>query len=83
VVVTGLWHGAVGGAGMKNGAYDYVTSLQYGRAAAVAERVAGVLKLKTENRILREKVNPQQGFGGLLGRAPRWRSFIELCQGCA
>jgi hypothetical protein len=35
------------------------------------ERVAIHLKLKSENRLLREKVKSKQGFGGIVGRQHR------------
>jgi len=42
------------------------------------ERVAGHLKLKTENRILREKVKSKQGFGGIVGRAPEMEKLYRI-----
>lgn len=60
---------------MKNGAYDYVTKpFSVDELKLLLERVASHLKLKSENRLLREKVKSKQGFGGMVGRAPTWKS---------
>jgi DNA-binding NtrC family response regulator len=72
IVVTG--YGTVQSAvqAMKNGAYDYVTKpFSVDELKLLLERVASHLKLKSENRLLREKVKSKQGFGGIVGRAPR------------
>jgi DNA-binding NtrC family response regulator len=77
IVVTG--YGTVQSAvqAMKNGAYDYVTKpFSLDELKLLLERVATHLKLKSENRLLREKVKSKQGFGGIVGRAPRWKSSI-------
>jgi DNA-binding NtrC family response regulator len=71
IVVTG--YGTVQSAvqAMKNGAYDYVTKpFSLDELKLLLERVASHLKLKSENRMLREKVKSKQGFGGIVGRAP-------------
>lgn len=70
IVVTG--YGTVQSAvqAMKNGAYDYVTKpFSVDELKLLLERVASHLKLKSENRLLREKVKSKQGFGG--HRRPR------------
>jgi len=41
-------------------------------------RVSNHLKLKTENRILREKLKSKQGFGGLVGRAPEMEKLYRI-----
>jgi DNA-binding NtrC family response regulator len=77
VVVTG--YGTVQSAvqAMKNGAYDYVTKpFSVDELKMLLERVGSHLKLKSENRLLREKVKSKQGFGGIVGRSPKWRSSI-------
>src|SRR5208337_1711013 len=64
VVVTG--HGTVQSAvqAMKDGAYDYVTKpFSMEELRLLLERVAGHLRLKTENRVLRESIKSRQGFG--------------------
>src|SRR5271155_2601701 len=63
VVVTG--YGTVQSAvqAMKHGAYDYVTKpFSVDELKLLLERVATHLKLKSENRMLREKVRSKQGF---------------------
>jgi transcriptional regulator with PAS, ATPase and Fis domain len=42
------------------------------------ERVAGHLKLKTENRLLRETVRSKQGFGNIIGRAPEMEKLYRI-----
>jgi DNA-binding NtrC family response regulator len=79
VVVTG--YGTVQSAvqAMKNGAYDYVTKpFSMEELRLLLDRVAGHLKLKTENRILREKVKSKQGFGGIVGRAPEMEKLYRI-----
>jgi transcriptional regulator with GAF, ATPase, and Fis domain len=36
------------------------------------------LKLKSENRMLREKVKSKQGFGGIVGRAPEMEKLYRI-----
>jgi two-component system response regulator HydG len=42
------------------------------------ERVSIHLKLKSENRLLREKVKSKQGFGGIVGRAPEMEKLYRI-----
>ena len=79
IVVTG--YGTVQSAvqAMKDGAYDYVTkpfSMEELRLLLV--RVAGHLKLKTENRVLREAIKSSQGFGNIIGRAPEMEKIYRI-----
>ncbi|HEV3511451.1 MAG TPA: sigma-54 dependent transcriptional regulator [Candidatus Sulfotelmatobacter sp.] len=79
VVVTG--YGTVQSAvqAMKNGAYDYVTKpFSVDELKLLLERVASHLKLKSENRMLREKVKSKQGFGGIIGRAPEMEKLYRI-----
>ncbi len=79
IVVTG--YGTVQSAvqAMKNGAYDYVTKpFSVDELKLLLERVASHLKLKTENRVLREKVKSKQGFGGIVGRAPEMEKLYRI-----
>src|SRR6202163_2436257 len=79
VVVTG--YGTVQSAvqAMKNGAYDYVTKpFSLDELKMLLERVASHLKLKSENRMLREKVKSKQGFGGIVGRAPEMERLYRI-----
>ena len=79
VVVTG--YGTVQSAvqAMKNGAYDYVTKpFSLDELKMLLERVSSHLKLKSENRLLREKVKSKQGFGGIVGRAPEMDKLYRI-----
>src|SRR5881398_653327 len=79
IVVTG--YGTVQSAvqAMKNGAYDYVTKpFSMEELRLLLERVAVHLKLKTENRILREKIKSKQGFGSIIGRAPEMDKLYRI-----
>jgi DNA-binding NtrC family response regulator len=79
VVVTG--YGTVQSAvqAMKNGAYDYVTKpFSVDELKLLLERVASHLKLKSENRMLREKVKSKQGFGGIIGRSPEMERLYRM-----
>ena len=78
VVVTG--HGTVESAvqAMKAGAYDYMTKpFSLEELKLLLARVASHLKLKTENRVLREKIRSRQGSAASSGARLRWTSFIE------
>ena len=79
VVVTG--YGTVQSAvqAMKNGAYDYVTKpFSMEELKLLLERVSGQLKLKTENRTLREKIKSKLGFGSIVGRAPEMEKLYRM-----
>jgi DNA-binding NtrC family response regulator len=79
IVVTGYGtvHSAV--QAMKFGAYDYMTKpFSMEELKMLLERVSGHLKLRTENRILREKIKSKQGFGGIVGRAPEMDKLYRI-----
>jgi DNA-binding NtrC family response regulator len=79
IVVTG--HGTVESAvqAMKAGAYDFMTKpFSLEELKMLLERVASHLKLKTENRILREKIKSKQGFGSIIGRAPEMDKLYRI-----
>src|ERR1700693_2913676 len=79
VVVTG--YGTVQSAvqAMKNGAYDYVTKpFSMEELRLLLERVSGHLRLKTENRMLREKIKSKLGFGGIVGHAPEMEKLYRM-----
>jgi len=79
IVVTGC--GTVQSAvqAMKNGAYDYVTKpFSMDELRILLGRVATHLKLKSENRTLREKIKSRQGFGGIVGGAPEMERLYRI-----
>ena len=79
VVVTG--YGTVQSAvqAMKSGAYDYVTKpFSLDELKLLLERLATHLKLKTENRMLREKIKSNQGFGSIVGHAPEMEKLYRI-----
>jgi len=64
---------------MKNGAYDYFTKpFSLDELKLLLDRVAAHLKLKTENRTLREKIKSKQGFGSIVGRAPEMEKLYRI-----
>jgi len=79
VVITG--HGTVQSAvqAMKNGAYDYFTKpFSLDELKLLLDRVSGHLKLRTENRMLREKIKSRHGFGAIVGRAPEMEKLYRI-----
>jgi two-component system response regulator HydG len=64
---------------MKAGAYDYVTKpFTMEQLRLLLERVSSRLRLKTENRMLREKLKSKQGFGNIIGRAPEMDKLYRI-----
>jgi two-component system response regulator HydG len=64
---------------MKAGAYDFVSKpFSLEELRLLLERVAAHLKLKTENRMLREKIKSKQGFGNIIGRAPEMDRLYRI-----
>jgi two-component system response regulator HydG len=64
---------------MKAGAYDYVTKpFSMEQFKVLLDRVAAHLRLKTENRMLREKIKSKQGFGSIIGRAPEMDKLYRI-----
>jgi two-component system response regulator HydG len=79
VVVTG--YGTVQSAvqAMKNGAYDYVTKpFSLDELKLLLDRLVSHLKLKTENRMLREKIKSKQGFGSIVGCSPEMEKLYRI-----
>src|ERR1039457_3449437 len=79
IVVTG--YGTVQSAvqAMKDGAYDYVSNpFSMEELRLLLKRVAAQLRLKTENRALRETIKSRQGFGNIIGRAPDMEKLYRI-----
>jgi DNA-binding NtrC family response regulator len=79
VVVTGYATVQSAVQAMKNGAYDYVTKpFTMDELKLLLERVAAHLKLKSENRMLREKIISKLGFGNIVGHAPETEKLYRM-----
>jgi DNA-binding NtrC family response regulator len=64
---------------MKNGAFEYVTKpLSFDELRLLLDRAATHLRLKTENRILRERIRGRQGFAGIVGSAPAMEKLYRM-----
>ena len=64
---------------MKTGAYDYVTKpFSMEQMKILLDRVSSHLRLKTENRMPREKLKSKQGFGNIIGRAPEMDKLYRI-----
>ena len=64
---------------MKYGAYDYVTK-PFGmeELRLLLDRVTAHLKLKSENRVLRERIKSRQGFAGIVGSSAEMEKLYRM-----
>ncbi len=64
---------------MKSGAYDFlVKPFTLEELRVMLEKVAAHLRLKTENRMLKERIRSKQGFGAIIGRAPEMDKLYRI-----
>src|ERR1051326_185428 len=70
---------------MRYGAYDYVTKpFNLDELKLLLQRVAGHVKLATENRVLRQKIKSKEGFGNIIGRSPEMEKLYRfICKAAA
>ncbi len=79
VVVTGYATVQSAVQAMKNGAYDYLTKpFTIDELKLLLDRVAAHLRLKTENRMLREKIKSKLGFASIVGHAPEMEKLYRM-----
>jgi len=64
---------------MKLGAYDYVAKpFSMHDLRLLLERVAGHLRVKTENRLVREAIKSRNGFGDIVGCCPEMEKLYRI-----
>src|SRR6185312_7671947 len=64
---------------MKAGAYDYMTKpFTMEQLKLLLDRVSSHLRLKTENRTLREKMKSRQGFGEIIGCSSEMEKLYRM-----
>jgi DNA-binding NtrC family response regulator len=79
IVVTGYASVQSAVAAMREGAYDYVTKpFSMEELRLLLDRVVAHLKLKSENRMLRERIKSRQGFGSMVGHSPEMERLYRI-----
>jgi DNA-binding NtrC family response regulator len=79
IVVTGCATVQSAVQAMKFGAYDYVTKpFSMDDLRLLLERVADDLKIKSENRMLRERIKSRQGLAGIVGGSPEMEKLYRM-----
>src|SRR6185437_6878196 len=79
VVVTSNTSVDVAVEAMKAGAFDYLSKpFTHEELTVALERASAHLRLKAENRLLREKLKSKQGFGNIIGRAPEMDKLYRI-----
>jgi DNA-binding NtrC family response regulator len=79
IVITGCATVPLAVQAMKSGAYDFVTKpFSMDELRVLLERITAHLKLKNENRMLRERTKYRQGFAGIVGGAPEMERLYRM-----
>ncbi len=64
---------------MKNGAYDYLAKpFTLDELRLLLERVGNHLRLRADNRMLRERVKSRHGFGNMIGGSPEMERLYRI-----
>lgn len=66
-------------AAMKSGAYDYLCKpFDAGSLKLLLERVTEHMRISLENRITRESLRSNPGYGGMVGRSPEMEKLYRI-----
>src|SRR5213595_3066166 len=74
-------HGSIGSAvdAMKLGAYDYIEKpFRVEKMRLLRQRMAGKVRLVTENEFLRERVTTEENLDGIIGSAANLQDVIRM-----
>jgi two-component system response regulator HydG len=64
---------------MKFGAFDYISKpFTMEELRLMLERAIGELRIKTEKRVLRERLRSKNGFGSIIGRSPEMEKLYRI-----